>query len=56
VEAQESMPLASLGCSSGTQYVWVPATAQKIRVYFTDTQIKPFVLPRKIELTLAERH
>ena len=55
VQNQGFDSLAKLGCSSTTQDLVVPATTQKIRVTLTDLEVKPFVLPRKIEVALGER-
>lgn len=55
VQDQAFNSLATFGCYSITDYVKVPATTKAIRVNLTDEKLRPFVLPSKIEVALAER-
>lgn len=54
VQAQGFNDLATLGCSSATQYVVIPPETKALRIYLADLQRRPFVLPRRIELALPE--
>jgi hypothetical protein len=55
IQDEDFNPLDTLGCSSTTRYVKVPATTQKLRVNLTDPDRREFVLPRRIEVALAEQ-
>jgi hypothetical protein len=46
--------VASFPCGTGKRYLKVPANTSSLRVYLTDPKIRSFVLPRRIELSLAE--
>lgn len=54
VQDQDFNSLAILDCASARQHFKVPATTRAIRVVLADPKTVAFVLPRKIEVTLAE--
>jgi hypothetical protein len=54
VQAEGFHDLATLGCSTATQYVVIPPETKALRIYLADQQRRPFVLPRRIELALPE--
>ena len=54
VQAPDFTTLASVPCAPMTRYVKLPPNTQGVRVYLTDAQRRPFVLPRNIEVALSE--
>lgn len=54
VQTIDLTPLAALDCSSSTHALRVPRDTRAIRVYLADTTRAAFILPKRIELSLAQ--
>jgi hypothetical protein len=54
LQNQDFDPLQSFPCASATQYIEIPATTRKMRINLTDPKRLAFVLPRRIEVAVAE--
>jgi hypothetical protein len=54
LQDQDFRSLASLGCSSATEYFRVPATTQTLRVNMNDSKLEAFTVPSKIVVALAD--